>query len=268
MDIEILQNATDQSAPRGTGYFSNDGPFPPPTNSQTKNGDGDDDVLGPIFRATLDVSKYSIHDEIVVLARARVDQSWQQQQQQQPSSPQQQQQQQMKPNVPPQAHIVNARTNPLWHHTSAGKMIQGRLDWYTTIPLTIVIGDYKDSVGQQAGGRQVGTVELSNRFGHSTGETKGGMAPSASSKRDFTWNHLLGLFLVMACGGVTCAVIVHYRHEVTHERIVSELLQEEEGRFSNTQPYSDEVYDEDYKVDSDDEEEDEEEGDLELRPID
>jgi hypothetical protein len=29
--------------------------------------------------------------------------------------------------------MVNARTNPDWHHASEGKVIQGQLDWYTTI---------------------------------------------------------------------------------------------------------------------------------------
>ena len=33
--LSKLQQATDQSATKGTGYFSSDGPFPPPTNSQS-----------------------------------------------------------------------------------------------------------------------------------------------------------------------------------------------------------------------------------------
>lgn len=169
-------------------------------------------LLPPTPKCTLNVSKYKAHGEIVVLAKARVDQSWQ-------APPAKR-----KPSVPPQAHIVNARTNPNWHHESADKVIQGRLDWYTTIPLTIVIGDYKDSVGTTRAGRQVGTVELSNRFG---GETKGGISP-ASSGRDLTWRHLLGLFLVLTTGGVCCAVFLHYRHESQHELLVNEFLEEGE----------------------------------------
>jgi len=75
--------------------------------------------------------------------------------------------------------VVNARASPDWQHESAGKVIQGRLDWYTTMPLTIVIGDYMDSVGKQAG-RHVETIELFNHIGHTTGETKGGIARSVA----------------------------------------------------------------------------------------
>jgi len=246
-----LKTATGQSLVNGTGYFSENGPHPLPSDSQTGSGD----VLGPVFSATLDVSKYNPHDEIVVLARARVDQSWQQQ----PSK--------ILPQLPPQAHVVNARTNSDWHHESAGKVIQGRLDWYTTIPLTIVIGDYMDSVGKQAG-RQVGTIDLSNRFGHTTGETKGGIAPSQSNARDLSWKHLLGLFVVLAFGGVACAVCVHYRQQTHHQRIVNELLEEEEGAFAGTKPYSDEIYDDDVLSDDDELENGHDDGDLELRPID
>lgn len=71
--LSVLTSALDQSAINGTGYFSRNGPYP--TESQS----GSNDVLGTIFRATLDVSNYKPHDELVVLARARVDQSWQKQ---------------------------------------------------------------------------------------------------------------------------------------------------------------------------------------------
>ena len=69
-------------------------------------------------------------------------------------------------------------------------------------------------------------------------------------------------------GGVCCAVFVHYRHQSQHERLVNELIEDEERTFSNTEPYSDQVYDEEYEVDSDEEEDENQEGDLELRPID
>ena len=248
--------ATDQTAKNGTGFFSHDGPYPPPS-KQTSSGQ---EILGPIFRATLDVSKYRPHDEIVVLARARVDQSWREQ----PDT--------IKPKLPPQSHVVNARTNPEWHHESEGKVIQGRLDWYSTIPLTIVIGDYTDSVGKQAG-RQVGTIELSNRFGQTTGETKGGISPSrARDGRDLSWKHLLGLFFVLACGGAACAVCVHYKQQATHQRIVNELMEEQEEAFGGPKPYTDDYEDDDDEDEVDWEEEENgiqdnghDEGGLELR---
>jgi hypothetical protein len=66
-------------------------------------------------------SQYKPHDELVMLSCAQVDRSWQKQ----PAT--------AKPKLRPQAHMVNARTNPDWHHESEGKVIQGQLDWYTTI---------------------------------------------------------------------------------------------------------------------------------------
>jgi hypothetical protein len=85
--------------------------------------------LVPVFKAIVDLSQFAVGDEVVVLVKARVDQSWVQQ----PTG--------IAPQVPPQAHIVNARTNPGWYHQSNGKIIQGRQDWYSTIPLTLVISN-------------------------------------------------------------------------------------------------------------------------------
>jgi hypothetical protein len=78
----------------------------------------------------------------------------------------------------------------------------------------------------------------------------------------------LGLFFVLAIGGVSCAVFVHYRHYSQHERLVNESMEDEDQTFSNAQQYSDQVYDEDYDVDSDEEQNENQDGDLELRPID
>lgn len=250
--LSKLTVAADPSASNGTGFFSKNGPSPLRTDSQGGL------TWGPVFRATLDVSAYKPHEQIVVLARARVDQAWQQQ----PGK--------IKPKLAPQAHVVNARTNPEWHHESAGKVIQGRLDWYATIPLTIVIGDYTDSVGSQAG-REIGTIELSNRFGHTTGDTKGGITPT-SPDDSFGWKHLVGIFFVLACGGGAFAVCVQYKSEAKHQRIVNELMEDEEGVFEGSKPYSDYVEEDEFEDDLDlDEEvdilapENGHDGDLELR---
>ncbi|CAB9498921.1 Zinc carboxypeptidase [Seminavis robusta] len=150
----------------GTGFFSHQGPVPAPQGKKKE-------ALGPVFSGTMDVSSFHTHDKLVVLATARVDQNWQTM----PAD--------YAPKLPPQSHIVNARTNPDWHHQLPdGKVIQGRLDWFS-IPLTVVVGDYQDSVGTQAG-RQVGTVELSNRFGETTGDYHAGMTPSAPSSSSTT----------------------------------------------------------------------------------
>jgi len=116
------------TASNGTGYFSRAGASPSPVNT---NGDS---PLGPVFRATIDLASFGMGDEIIVMAKARVDQSWLEQ----PSG--------IVPQVPPQSHMVNARTDSSWFHESNGKVIEGRLDWYTTIPLTLIISNTTDLV--------------------------------------------------------------------------------------------------------------------------
>ena len=149
-------------ADSGTGFFSKSGPAPIAIPSGDMN--HPKETFGPIFEASIDVSEeFATHEKVVVIASAQVDQSWKNQ----PDD--------FQPDVSPQSHVVNARINEEWHHESAGKIIDGRLDWFSA-PLTMVVGDYRDSVGNQAG-RAVGTVELSNRFGETTGGIKGGVTP-------------------------------------------------------------------------------------------
>mmetsp|Transcript_15249 Transcript_15249/g.42201 ORF Transcript_15249/g.42201 Transcript_15249/m.42201 type:complete len:755 (-) Transcript_15249:40-2304(-) len=94
------------------------------------------------FSASMDVSDFKEHDMLVVMVSARVDQDWATQ----PGN--------VEPKKPPQSHMANARTNPDWHHESAGKVIQGRLDWFS-IPLTIEVGSTQKTVE---------TLELSARL--------------------------------------------------------------------------------------------------------
>ena len=85
--------------------------------------------MGPVFSANVDLSSFQVGDEVIILAKARVDQSWVQQ----PDG--------VAPLVPPQSHMVNARTNSSWFHENNGNIVQGRLDWYSVIPLTLVISN-------------------------------------------------------------------------------------------------------------------------------
>jgi hypothetical protein len=120
------------------------------------------------FSASIDISEgFEPHDRIAVVAIARVDQAWKDQGDN------------VAPKVPPQSHMVNARTDPEWYHESAGKRIQGRLEW-VSIPLTIVIGEHYDSTESQ-GEWIVETAEVSNRFADpgNSGESPG-TAPAAT----------------------------------------------------------------------------------------
>ena len=73
--------------------------------------------FGPIFQETIDLSYFKDGDKIAVVPYASVDQHWKEQ----PKS--------FTPNVKPQSHSVNVRTDPSWRHESSGKVVQGRLHW-------------------------------------------------------------------------------------------------------------------------------------------
>jgi hypothetical protein len=100
-------------------------------------------TLQPVFKAEIDVSNFTVGERLVVIAAAKVDQSWK-------HTPQEDHQ----PGVGPRSHLVNARTNPSWHHTNAGKIIDGRLIWYSN-PVSILVEDFDSGIG---------AIEVSNRF--------------------------------------------------------------------------------------------------------
>ena len=135
--VSLLQGEMLTSS-SGTGYYSSAGAAP---GGQAAFAE----TLGPVFEARINLSQYVPGDEIVVMARARVDSSWLTQP---PKS------QPISPSVPPQSHMANARTNPAWYHQNMnGHIVQGRVDWYTTVPLTIVFGTPADGVMQDESNR-------------------------------------------------------------------------------------------------------------------
>jgi hypothetical protein len=122
IDASLLQGSMLTSS-TGTGYFSKFGVSP------TTVSLSGDQPLGPVFQATVDLSTFTLGDEVIVLAKAKVDQSWLQQ----PTD--------FAPQVLPQSHMVNARTNSSWFHENNGNIVQGRDEWYSAIPLTLIIGN-------------------------------------------------------------------------------------------------------------------------------
>jgi hypothetical protein len=172
-------------ATNGTSQFSVQGPHPTPEESRT----GVAPSKGPLFRATISIDGFKKSDRLMIMASARVDQSWNQ----------------VKPNVapemPPQSHVVNARTNPDWHHESSGKHINGRLDWFS-VPLTVVFGDFEDSIGTQHED-DLTTIELHPRFGEGS-TTKGGVTPKGSHTDQLwfpvsVWMLVPLFFIVLLC---------------------------------------------------------------------
>ncbi|KAG7357210.1 zinc carboxypeptidase [Nitzschia inconspicua] len=223
----------------GTGFFSVRGSHPSPEQSLT----GLKPSLGPLFRATIPLDAMKQGDKIIVLASAMVDQSWKAQ----PKN--------VAPNIPPQSHIVNARTDPSYHHESNGKHIHGHVDWYS-LPLTIIIGDFDDSVGTRDEDL-VNTIELHPRYGDRT-STKGGTKPKAANT-DQLWFPVsfwifLAVGLLLLAGTVycirTCCTRQYYGKV---NRKSSEELEEAGDDFVfEAKPYSDRV-DAEYGDEYDDE---------------
>jgi hypothetical protein len=77
------------------------------------------------FTAELDFSKLT-PGEYFVIAAAIVDQSWSHNSDS------------VYPSLPPQSHVVNARTNPSWSKSIDGRKVNGRLNWYS-LPISITI---------------------------------------------------------------------------------------------------------------------------------
>eukprot|EP00980_Cylindrotheca_fusiformis_P012592 scaffold3084_cov144-Cylindrotheca_fusiformis.AAC.40 len=143
---EGFEKGTVTEATSGTGFFSEAGAYPSRKPGQP---------YGPIFTGVLNIPEGArALDEFVVIVSARVDSDWK-------NFPKKE----FDPKIPPQSHIVNARTDPEWHHESAGKYVQGRLSWFSK-PLTIVIGDFEDGIENESG-QLVDTIE-SPRFGADT----------------------------------------------------------------------------------------------------
>lgn len=226
----------------GTGFFSNQGSRPRPEESAT----GIKMTNGPLFHASILLKKFKKGDKILVIASARVDKAWKDQ----PDD--------VLPKVPPQSHIVNARTDPSYLHESNGKRIQGRLDWFS-MPLTIVIGDFEDSVGIR-GNDFVNIVEMHPRLGESS-NNKGGVKPK-SAQNDQLWFPLgIFKFLVVILLIVTvtmCCIRFFYRP--SHGR--QKLKLGDSLDISDEDPFEDEPLDDNkYSDRTDDEYGDDDEDD-------
>jgi hypothetical protein len=227
----IFTMATPHGATNGTAYFSSTGPVPHPSISKTDI----EPALGPIFAATMDVLGLNPLDRLLVVATARVDQSWTETTHNVGPA-----------GMAPQAHIVQARTNPNWHHESNNKVVQGRLDWWS-MPVAIVVGEYDDSVGNQEG-REISIVETTNRFGETHGHAVGGVSPSRAehgNNKEMWIGGVVALVLLLSVAGI---FLKRARRLYSHQVMLNEL-------------YADSIFREGYHDDSDSDEEDR---DLEL----
>jgi len=85
-------------------------------------------MKGPSFKASIPTSNYQEGDEIAVFAVVEADKDWENQ----PPD--------ILPNVKPQSHLVNARTNTEWRYEEKleNKIIQGRRQFFS-VPVTLKI---------------------------------------------------------------------------------------------------------------------------------
>lgn len=80
-----------------------------------------------VFSTFLDLSKYATGEELMCVALALVDQSWSQK----PANS-------VPASINSQSHLVKMRTDPTWQYQNAGRVVQGRLTWFS-VPLTIKV---------------------------------------------------------------------------------------------------------------------------------
>lgn len=215
----------------GTGFFSELGSYPRPEESVT----GIKMTNGPLFRSSISLKNMQQGDKIVVIASAKVDQSWAKQNSN------------VKPNMSPQSHIVNARTDPNYHHESNGKHIQGRIDWFS-VPLTVVVGDFEDSVGIR-NEDAVNVVELYPRYTESS-VNKGGVKPKPVQKDQLWFPVDLWKILVVVLLTVTLSICcLKYCCNIgsSNDRIkikAEDSFDESDDFHTEPQPYSDRTNDE------------------------
>ena len=110
----------------GRSRWHEEGPFPDAKESSLHEIVGKTIPYGAIFSEKIDLSRFKSGDKVAVLPFAKVDQHWKSQ-----PSPH-------TPEVSPQSHSVNIRTNPSWRFESAGKVVQGRLYWRGVSCLNII----------------------------------------------------------------------------------------------------------------------------------
>ena len=119
----------------GRSRWHKDGAYP----AEPEGGDTYEQIYNfdPVFKASIDTGNISPGTAIVVFARAKVDKDWAA----------------SAANVGPAglgpaSHIVNARTNPSYFASNAGKVIHGReYGWWYSDPITIVVGDGNEAEG-------------------------------------------------------------------------------------------------------------------------
>ncbi len=117
----------------GRSRWHADGAYP----AEPEGGDTYEQIYNydPVFKTSIDITNVPPGTAIAVFARAKVDKNWAT----------------AAANVGPAdlgpaSHIVNARTNPSYFASNAGKVIHGReYGWWYSDPITVFVGDPKET---------------------------------------------------------------------------------------------------------------------------
>jgi len=246
---------TATASTQGRSRWHEEGPYPTTTNED----------VHPTFTANIDLSSYPPGSKVAVFAKAKVDQDWLQ-----PSA-----------NVSPKdlgpvSHIVNARQNPSYYATNAGKVIRGRVDdWWYSDPISIVVGGVnsdqqtEDEVLQEAiannaprsvYGDHIKAVHINARLEYLTGAMKSASNTKTNEFEDtgrtlplddttkptnsttsMSW--MLGT-LCIAIILVVLLVAVVRRQRRRRRRDLMERIAQEEDSFTVSSSYRDEYVDE------------------------
>eukprot|EP00574_Skeletonema_japonicum_P013189 CAMPEP_0201720334 /NCGR_PEP_ID=MMETSP0593-20130828/5324_1 /ASSEMBLY_ACC=CAM_ASM_000672 /TAXON_ID=267983 /ORGANISM="Skeletonema japonicum, Strain CCMP2506" /LENGTH=831 /DNA_ID=CAMNT_0048210967 /DNA_START=24 /DNA_END=2516 /DNA_ORIENTATION=+ len=116
----------------GRSRWHADGAYP----AEPEGGDTYEQIYNfdPVFKTSIDITNIPVGTAIAVFARAKVDKDWATSAANVGPA-----------NLGPASHIVNARTNPSYFASNAGKVIHGReYGWWYSDPITVLVGDAKE----------------------------------------------------------------------------------------------------------------------------
>lgn len=193
----------------GRGHYHENGPTPATHSS----------ILGPTFKAEISTKDFQVGDAIVVFARARVDQSWKGKD--------------AHAFLRPESHIVKARTDKNWKHEHAGKIIEGRTEWYS-VPVTVLLEDYPPTLG---------SFQIYNRFKNEGEKTKTPTTPTptpndtaiVAEAKAFSMKKLLWHFLITLSSTFVVGIIFLRRSKRRSEKNKIQSVLHAEG-FSDEPP--------------------------------
>ncbi|KAL7433171.1 hypothetical protein ACHAXM_003516 [Skeletonema potamos] len=221
----------------GRSRWHVDGAYP----AEPEGGDTYEQIYNydPVFKAYIDVGNLPPGTAIAVFARAKVDKDWSK----------------SAANVGPvgfgpASHIVNARTNPTYFASNAGKVIHGReYGWWYSDPITVVVGDAKETEGwdindPMASGLThfslssnalgiVTAVHMNARFAGSAGfaDTLSRPHPRSSSRTPSRISGAAGalvVMLLMAIGILVRLVLPRRRRRSTYRQPVAVSADDED----------------------------------------